>query len=171
MSTVAPKSPAASQSKQAVQPIPDGFRTVTPHLVCAGAAKAIDFYQAAFGAVEIDRLAAPDGTLLHAALRIGDSMIMLTDECPQMGARGPLALGGTPVTVHLFVEDVDAAFQRAVEAGATVRMPVGNMFWGDRYGSVMDPFGHAWSLATHQQDLTMQQIAENLRASGGCPGA
>ena len=133
-------------SRPAVNPIPEGFHSLTPMLVCKGALGAIEFYQRALGAVELTRLVAPDGSLLHASLRIGDSILMLTEECPPMGARDPRALGGSPVTVHLSVSDADAAFQRAVGAGATALMPVSEMFWGARYGMLEDPFGFAWSI-------------------------
>jgi uncharacterized glyoxalase superfamily protein PhnB len=147
-----------------IKPIPDGMHTLTPHLVCAGAADAIGFYKAAFGAIELMRLPGPEGKLMHAMLRIGDSALMLTDEFPQMGALGPKALKGSPVTLHLFVPDVDAAIARAVTAGGKLLMPAEDMFWGDRYGLVEDPFGHRWSIATHLQDLTPEQIQKNLAA-------
>jgi PhnB protein len=147
-----------------VQPIPEGMHSLTPHLVCDGAAKAIEFYKQAFGAVEESRLAGPDGRLMHAQLRIGDSPLMLVDEYPEMGALGPKKLEGTAVTLHLYVPDVDARFAQAVAAGAEPTMPVTDMFWGDRYGQVKDPFGHSWSIATHMKDLTPQQIAEGMKA-------
>jgi uncharacterized glyoxalase superfamily protein PhnB len=149
----------------AVKPIPDGFHTITPHIVVKGAAKAIDFYKAAFGAEELGRHGMPDGTIMHALLKIGDSMLMLNDEFPQMGAKGPQTLGGTATTLNLYVQDADKAFQRAVNAGATVKMPIADMFWGDRYGMVSDPFGHSWSIATHKQDLTPQQIMEAAKTA------
>lgn len=155
---------------KAVKPIPDGMHTVTPHLVCAGAAKAIEFYKKAFGAVETMRVDGGDGRLMHACIQIGDSMLFLVDEMPEWGALGPNALKGTPVTIHLSVENVDAAFKRAVDAGATVKMALDNMFWGDRYGIVADPFGHNWSLATHLEDLTPEEIraaAEKAMANCG----
>jgi uncharacterized glyoxalase superfamily protein PhnB len=136
-------------------------------LVCAGAANAIAFYQKAFGATELVRLPTPDGKLIHASVKIGDSIVMLTDEIPQMGALGPKALKGTSVTIHLYVPDADAAFARAVKAGATIKMPLQDMFWGDRYGQLEDPFGHSWSIATHKQDLTHEQIQEAARAACG----
>jgi uncharacterized glyoxalase superfamily protein PhnB len=142
-----------------VNPIPQGMHTITPHLVCSNAGAAIEFYKEAFGAVEVTRLAGPDGKLAHAMLRIGDSMVMLVDEFPQMQARGPKLLGGTPVTIHLSVVDADATARRAAAAGATVRMPVTDMFWGARYGLLEDPFGHSWSVATQVRDLTPQEIA------------
>jgi len=158
-----------------VRPIPEGFRRITPHLVVDGAAKAIDFYKKAFGAIEVRRAPAPDGKkLMHAELRIGDSVIMLADDFPEWGcpARNPNALGGSAVTIHQFVEDTDAAMQRAVAAGATVTMPAADMFWGDRYGTIKDPFGHEWSFGTHIKDMTpkeMEAAAKEFFANGaGC---
>lgn len=148
---------------QAVRPIPEGFRTVTPHLVCAGVADAITFYQKAFGAVETFRMPGPDGKVMHAEIKIGDSHIMLGDEYPDYGSLGPLALKGTPVVIHLYVPDADATWDQAIAAGAKPVMPLSDMPWGDRYGQVSDPFGHRWSIATHQRDLTPEQIAEGMR--------
>jgi PhnB protein len=156
---------------ETVDPIPHGMHTVTPHLVCAGAAAAIEFYKQAFGAVEVDRLAGPDGRLMHAMLRIGDSPLMLVDEFPEMQALGPKARGGASVTIHLAVPDADAAFARAAAAGATPRMPVMDMFWGARYGQVQDPFGHLWSMATQVRNLTPEQIREAMKSQppmAGC---
>lgn len=144
------------------QPIPAGFHTVTPHLVCAGAAQAIEFYRKAFGAVEVTRLDGPDGKLMHAQLRIGDSPLMLAEEMPACNSFGPRSLKGTPVTIHLYVKDADATHAAAVAAGATVRMPVSEQFWGDRYGVVEDPFGHQWSIATKVRDLTPEQMRSNF---------
>jgi len=141
-----------------VKPIPAGMHSVTPHLVCANAAEAIAFYKNAFGAVELSRLPAADGKLMHAMIRIGDSVVMLGDECPEWQVLGPKALGGTAVTLHIYVEDVDAAFQRALDAGAAATMALEDMFWGDRYGVVEDPYGHKWSLATHQRDVSMDEM-------------
>lgn len=152
------------------KPIPEGFRTITPHIIVRDANRAIDFYKQAFGAKELRRMPGPNGGLMHAELRIGDSILMLADEFPGMGALSPLSIGGTPVSIHLYVEDVDAATQQAIAAGATVKMPVADMFWGDRYGIVADPFGHQWSIATHTQDLTeveMQQAAVKAMAQMG----
>jgi uncharacterized glyoxalase superfamily protein PhnB len=146
-----------------VDAIPQDMHTITPHLVCAGAADAIEFYKKAFGAVETARIPGPDGKLIHAAVRIGDSTVMLVDEFPSYGSLGPNALKGTPVTLHMYVDDVDAAFPRAVEAGATVKMPLADMFWGDRYGQLTDPFGHVWSLATHKRDMTPEQMNEEMK--------
>ena len=150
-------------SKTEVKPIPDGMHTVTPHLVCAGAADAIAFYKKAFNAVEVGRMAGPQGKLLHGAVRIGDSMVMLADEFPDWGSFGPKSLKGSPVTIHLYVEDVDSFVTRAADAGAKVTMPVQDMFWGDRYGQLEDPFGHHWSVSTHVRDVSpeeMQQAAQ-----------
>jgi len=142
---------------------PDGMHTVTPHLVCAGAAGAIEFYKNAFNAIEMSRLPGPDGRIMHASVRIGDSTVMLTDEMPEHGALGPKALKGSPVTIHLYVDDVDAFAARAVSAGAKTTMPVADMFWGDRYGHIEDPFGHRWSIATHMRDLSPAEIQEAMR--------
>ncbi|MCX6953795.1 MAG: VOC family protein [Verrucomicrobia bacterium] len=161
------KSSAASKPKRAVKPIPDGWHTATPYLVCAGAAEAIAFYVRAFGATEVSRVPGPDGKVINASIRIGDSMLMLNDEFPEMGVVGPKAGQGSPVTIHLFVPDVDAAFARAVKAGAKVKMPVTDMFWGDRYGQLEDPFGHSWSMATHQRDLTPREISAAAQAACG----
>jgi len=145
-------------------PIPDGMNTVTPHLVIDGAAKALDFYKAALDAVELSRLPGPDGKLMHASFRIGNSVLFAADSFPEWGSNGPLHYKGTSVTIHLYVEDCDALFARAVNAGCTVKMPVSDMFWGDRYGIVVDPFGHAWSIATHKRDLTPAEIEEGFKA-------
>ena len=147
-----------------VSPIPQGMHTLTPHLICEGAADAIDYYVEAFGAVEQARLAAPNGLLMHAMLKIGDSSLMLADAMPECGSKGAKALNGSPVYLHLYVEDVDAVFDRAVKAGGKVIMPPQDMFWGDRYGQIEDPSGHKWSLATHKEDLTDEEIAERAAA-------
>ena len=141
-----------------VKPVPDGMHTVTPHLVCAGAADAIEFYKKAFGAEELGRLPGPDNKIIHAMIRIGDSKLMMVDEFPESCSAGLKSLKGTPVTLHIYVEDVDAAFQRAIDAGAQTVMSVSDMFWGDRYGVLEDPFGHRWSIATHICDLTSEEI-------------
>jgi len=143
----------------AVKPIPDGWHTVTPSLTVRGAARAIEFYKQAFGAKETMRMPGPEGKIMHAELKIGDSVVMLNDEFPDMGTRSPESLGGSPASLFLYVEDVDAAFDRAVKAGAQVAMPVQDMFWGDRFGRVIDPFGHGWAMATHKEDLTPEEIA------------
>lgn len=149
--------------EQPVRPIPEGFRTVTPHLVCDGAAAAIDFYKRAFGAVEIGRMDMPNGKIGHAEIRIGDSRLMLADAFPDYGSLGPLALKGTPVFIHLYVDDADAVWDQAVAAGARPTMPLGDAFWGDRYGQVEDPFGHRWSIATHRRDVSMDEMQQALR--------
>lgn len=152
---------------QTAQKIPEGMHTVTPHLVCAGAADAIEFYKKAFNAVELHRLPGPGGKLMHGAIRIGDSTVMLADEFPEWGNKAPKTLGGTPVTIHLYVEDVDAVFAQAVSAGATPTMPVADMFWGDRYGMLIDPFGHSWSVATHVKDMTPEEMLQASQSA--CP--
>ena len=142
----------------AVQAIPAGKETLIPHLVCSPCVEAIEFYKKAFGAVEENRVPAPDGKrLMHAALRVGKSYLFLVDDFPEFcGGKSatPASLKGTPVTIHQYVENCDAAIKRATDAGAKVEMPPADMFWGDRYGSVVDPFGHKWSFATHQKDMT-----------------
>ena len=143
-----------------VKPVPDGMHTVTPHLVCAGASDAIGFYKKAFNAIEMMRLQGPQGKLMHACVKIGDSAVMLVDEFPDCGGLGPISRGGTSVTLHLQVEDVDAVVKQAVAAGAKIKMPVADMFWGDRYGVLEDPFGHSWSVATHIRDLSPEEIQQ-----------
>lgn len=133
--------------------------SLTPHLVCDDAAAAIDFYKRAFGAIEMVRLPGPDGKLMHAAIAIDGAPVMLVDSNPAWNARSPKMLGGTPVSLHLYVADADAAAARAVAAGAKTIMPVADMFWGDRYGVVEDPFGHQWSIATPQRELSAQELA------------
>jgi PhnB protein len=142
--------------------IPQGMHSVTPHLICAGAAKAIDFYVQAFGATESARLPGPDGRLMHAAVRIGDSTVMLVDEMPEWGALSPKSLKGSPVTIHLYVDDVDSFVARAVKAGAKVTMPVEDAFWGDRYGKLEDPFGHHWSVATPVREVSMEEAQKAM---------
>ncbi|WP_018604883.1 VOC family protein [Uliginosibacterium gangwonense] len=151
-----------------VSPIPEGMHSLTPHIVCRDASAAMDFYVRAFGAVEQARLPGPDGKLMHGMMKIGDSSLMLVDENPEWNMNSPLALGGTPVTLHLYVVDVDAAIARAVKAGAVLKMPAADMFWGDRYGQVRDPFGHTWSIATHIRDMSPDEIqaASKLACSG-----
>jgi PhnB protein len=150
---------------QPARPIPEGFHSLTPHLICEGAMEALSFYQKAFDAVEIDRVVGMGDRIMNATMRIGDSYFMLCDDFPEQGYRGPQALQGTTVTIHLYVPDADAAFMRAVAAGARSIMPPSDMFWGDRYGQVLDPFGHRWSIATHQRDLTPKQIEEAMAAA------
>jgi PhnB protein len=143
--------------------IPDGFHTITPHLIVSDGAKAIEFYKKAFDAQEIDRFMSPDGkALMHAQLKIGNSMLMLGSEFPPT-CLSPKNRGGTTVSLFLYVENADAAFNKAVSAGCTSKMPMMDQFWGDRCGQVEDPFGHQWSIATHKQDLTKEQIAANAK--------
>ena len=146
-----------------VKPIPEGMTAVTPHLVCAGAAQAIEFYKKAFGAVEESRLPGADGKVMHAMIRIGGSAIFLGDEMPEWGSLGPKALKGSPVTIHLYVDDADAVVGRAVKAGAKVTMPLADQFWGDRYGMLEDPFGHHWSVGTHMRDVSQKEMAEAMK--------
>jgi PhnB protein len=153
-------------------PIPEGFHTITPHLICKNAGQAIEFYKKAFGAEEIMRMPGPDGkTVMHAEIKIGDSHLMIADEFPDYGCVGPQTLKGSPVTVHLYVKDADAVYNQAVKAGATASMPLQNMFWGDRYGKLTDPFGHHWSVATHVVDVSPDECAKRAAAAfggGGC---
>ncbi len=148
------------------RPIPPGMHTVTPHLICADAAEAIEFYEKALGAAELSRVPGSDGRLMHATIRVGDSVIMLMDEMPEWGALGPKALKGSPVTIHLYVDDADAFFERAVRAGAKVTMPLDDMFWGDRYGKFEDPFGHQWSVATHIRDVSSEEMQKAMQEMG-----
>src|SRR6266496_1565816 len=144
---------------QKVQPIPQGFHTLTPHLTVRNAEHAIEFYKKAFGAELVGDVArAPNGKIMHALLRIGDSSLMLNDELPEFGAVSPHSADGSPVTIHIYTNTVDSAFERATGAGAQVRMPLADQFWGDRYGVVSDPYGHKWSLATHVKDLSPEQM-------------
>jgi PhnB protein len=153
----------------AVKPIPEGYHTVTPYLIVDGAAEAIEFYKRAFGAVEIDRALSPDGKkIMNASIQIGDSRIMLNDEFPEMNCKGPLTIGGTPFTLHLYVEDADAVFDQAVAAGATVIMPIDDAFWGDRYGCVTDPYGHNWGIATRKRVMTDEDLKQLAADWEGC---
>jgi len=147
------------------KPIPEGYHTVTPYLAVDDAASAIEFYKRAFGAKERTRMPAPDGKIGHAELVIGDALVMLSDPFPQASTRPPSELGGTSTSIMMYVEDVDATVKQAVDAGATVTMEVADQFWGDRFGSVTDPFGHSWSIATHVEDLTPEEIAERGKAA------
>ena len=153
-----------------VKPIPDDMHTVTPHLVCAGAAEAIEFYKKAFGATEEARMPLPNGRIMHAMIRINGSAVMLVDEMPEWGALGPKSLKGSPVTLHLYVEDADAFVARAEKAGAKVTMPVADAFWGDRYGKIEDPFGHHWSVGTHVRDVTEKDMQEAMKQMAAAPG-
>ena len=145
------------------KPIPQGFHTVTPSLVVRDAAKAIEFYKKALGAQERMRMAGPDGKIVHAELQIGDSIIFLSDEMPQAPVKSPQTVGASTAVLNLYVEDVDTAFKRAVDAGGKVAMPLADQFWGDRYGSIVDPFGHAWGIGMHKEDLTADQIEKRAQ--------
>jgi PhnB protein len=148
--------------QDASKSIPEGYHSVTPHLVCAGAAQAIAFYTQAFSAVELGRMAMPDGRIAHAEIRIGDSRIMLADHFPEYGSRDPRALQGTPVYLHMYVPDADAAWEQALAAGATPVMPLADAFWGDRYGQLQDPFGHRWSIATRQREVSIDEMQQAM---------
>lgn len=152
-----------------VKSIPDGYHTVTPYLIIKNAANALEFYKNAFGAKELFRMPGPDGRVMHAEIKIGDSRIMLADECPEMNARSPQALGGSPVSLLLYVENVDTFFNQAVSAGAKVDRPVKDQFYGDRSGSLSDPYGHAWHVATHVEDVPPAELQK--RAASMCQGA
>jgi uncharacterized glyoxalase superfamily protein PhnB len=143
------------------------MHSVTPHLVCAGAADAIEFYKKAFGAVELTRMPGAQGKLMHASIRIGDSAVMLVDESPEWGMLGPKSLKGSPVTIHLYVDDAAAFVARAVKAGAKLTMPVDDMFWGDRYGKLEDPFGHHWSIGTHVRDVSPEEMRQAIQKIPG----
>jgi PhnB protein len=143
-----------------VTPIPPGFHTLTPHLTVRNAKEALEFYKQAFGAEVLHVADMPDGKVMHATVRMGDSMLMLNDEMPEHGALSPLSSGGSGVTLHIYTENVDDAFARAVAAGATVKMPLADQFWGDRYGVVADPYGFKWSLATRVKELSPEQMQE-----------
>ena len=149
----------------AVKPIPEGYRTVTPYLAVDDAAKAIEYYQSAFGAKERVRMDAPDGKIGHAELEIGDSLVMLADTFSQSSTRPPTELGGTAGSIFLYVDDVDDVVSRAVRAGATLTSEVEDQFWGDRFGVVTDPFGHVWSIATHVEDVPPEEMAERAEAA------
>ena len=149
----------------AVQPIPDGYSTVTPYLAVDGAKKAIEFYKRAFGAKERSIMPGPGDTIGHAELEIGNSIVMLSDPFPQSSIKPPTELGGTTAGVFLYVEDIDEVFKQAIDAGATETMAPENMFWGDRFGSVTDPFGHSWQIATHVEDVSPEDMAERSKAA------
>lgn len=150
-----------------VNPIPDGYHSLTPYLIIDGAAAALDFYREAFGAVELFRLPGPDGRLGHAEIQLGNSRVMLADEFPEMDARGPRTLGGSPVGLCLYVPDVDAVFARALAAGATVQRPLADQFYGDRSATVVDPFGHKWTIATHIEDVSPEEMERRAQAAAG----
>jgi PhnB protein len=150
----------------AVKPIPEGYPRVTPYLCVDGASAAIDFYSAVFGATERMRMPTPDGKVAHAELQFGDSVVALSDEYPELGARSPKAFGGSPVTLSVYVEDVDAVFERALKAGAKALRPVEDQFYGDRSGQFEDPFGHRWSVGAHIEDVSPEEMAKRAQAMG-----
>jgi PhnB protein len=158
------KAKAKAPAKKKVLAVPAGYRTVTPYLVCRGAAEAIAFYKQAFGAKELMRMGSPDGKVAHAEIRIGDSHVMLGDESPEQGSSAPQTVGGSPVHIFLYLPNVDKVFAQAVAAGATAEMPPMDMFWGDRYCKVSDPFGHKWNMATHIEDVTPKEMARRGQA-------
>ena len=145
-----------------VKPVPDGYHTITPAITVRDAARAIEFYKQAFGATDRGVMKGPDGKIMHAELMIGDSIIMLSDEFPEYGVTAPDSIGGSATSLHIYLDGVDAAFERAVQAGALVEMPVMEQFWGDRYGKLKDPFGHKWSIATHTKDLSMDEMKQGM---------
>lgn len=153
----------------AVKPIPEGYHSVTPYLIVKGGARAIEFYERAFGARELLRMMQPDGRVGHAEIQIGDSRIMLADEFPEIDARSPQSIGGSPVTIHLYVEDVDATVERALAAGARLTRPVKDQFYGDRNGGVTDPFGHVWWVSTHVEDVSAEEIERRASAAHPAP--
>ena len=167
MRKVTTKKTVKKAAKKSVQAVPKGYTAVTAHLVCKGAGEAMDFYTEAFGAKDKGRLTGPNGVVVHGEMRIGDAVIMLGEEMPEMGSHSPLAIGGSAVTLMLYVKDVDAAFARATAAGCTTLMPPANMFWGDRYCRVADPFGHQWAIATHIEDMSMKEMGKRMIAEFG----
>jgi len=148
------------------KPIPEGYHTATPYLIVGGAADAIEFYKKAFGATELFRFPAPDGKIGHAEIKIGDSPIMLADEYPEMGYKGPQTLGGSPVSIMIYVDDVDTVFNRAVAAGASIKEAVSDKFYGDRMGTLADPFGHVWHVSTHKEDVSVEEMERRAKAAG-----
>jgi len=149
-----------------VKAIPDGYYSLTPYLVCKGAAKALDFYARVFGAQETVRMPGPGGSIAHAEVKIGNSMLMLADENKERGHLSPDSLGGTATSIMLYIEDVDEVFKRAVAAGAKAEMPPADMFWGDRMGNIVDPFGHKWAIATHKEDVSPAEMEKRMAAMG-----
>jgi PhnB protein len=148
-----------------VKPVPDGYHTVTPYLIVREAVKALEFYAKAFGAKELFRLPGPDGKIMHAEIQVGDSPIMLADEMPAMAYRSPQSYGGSPVSIMLYVEDVDGFFNRSIAAGAKVQRPVEDQFYGDRSGTFEDPFGHVWTIATHKEDVSSEEMKKRFEAA------
>jgi len=149
------------------KPIPEGYHSVTPHLIVDGGVAALEFYKKAFGAVELFRFPSPDGKVGHAEIKIGDSPVMLADEYPDMGYKGPQSIGGSPVSLMIYVEDVDTIFNQAVTAGATVKESLQDKFYGDRLGTVIDPFGHIWHLSTHKEDVSLEEMERRAKAAHG----
>jgi len=149
------------------KPIPDGYHTATPYLIIRGAGDAIEFYKQAFGATELFRFPTPEGKIGHAEIKIGDSPIMLADEYPEMGYNGPQTLGGSPVSLMIYVPDVDTVFNRAITAGATVKEAVQDKFYGDRIGTLTDPFGHVWHISTHKEDVSVEEMEKRAKAAHG----
>lgn len=148
-----------------VNPIPQGYHSLTPYLVANDASRAIEFYTQAFGAKELVRMGGPGGKIGHAELKIGDSMLMISDEMPGSGSRSPQSLGGSPVSIFMYVENVDSVFNKAVQAGAKADMPPQDMFWGDRFGKLTDPFGHSWALATHIEDVAPEEMKKRAQTA------
>jgi PhnB protein len=153
------------EETMAVKPVPEGYHTVTPYLVVDDATAAIEYYKKAFRATERVRMPTPDGRIGHAELEVGDSLVMLSDPFPQASTQPPKQLGGTSASVFMYVEDVDAVVKRAVDAGGTIKMEVADQFWGDRFGTVADPFGHVWSIATHVEDVAPDEMAKRAKAA------
>lgn len=153
-----------------VKPIPDGYHSITPYLIIKGAATAIEFYQKAFGATELMRIPGPKGTVGHAEIKIGNSPVMMADECPEMEFRGPATLGGSPVGIMIYTENCDEMFERAVSLGSKVRKPLQDQFYGDRSGTIEDPFGHVWTIATHTEDLTPEEIQKRMASMSDSAG-
>lgn len=149
------------------KPIPEGYHTATPYLIIKGAADAIEFYKKAFGATELMRMPMPGGKIGHAEIKIGDSPIMLADEYPEMGYKSPETLGGSPVSIMIYVEDVDAVFSQAIAAGGKEKQPVKDQFYGDRLGTLEDPFGHVWHVSTHKEDVSMEEMEKRAKAAAG----
>jgi PhnB protein len=154
----------------ATKPIPDGYHSVTPYLIIKGAADAIEYYKKAFGATELFRFPAPGGKIGHAEIKIGDSPIMLADEFPEMGYKSPKTLGGTPVSIMIYVEDVDTVFKQAISAGGKEQRPVKDQFYGDRLGTLEDPFGHQWHVSTHKEDISLDEMEKRAKAHAAAAG-
>ncbi|MCY1081837.1 VOC family protein [Archangium lansingense] len=167
---MAAKKATAKKARAKAQPIPKGYHILTPSIVVKGAKEAVEFYKKAFGAKEVGKaMTTPDGQILHGEFRIGDSIVMYSDEFPNMGSRSPLSVGGTSSSLLIYTRDADALYKQALAAGAKVAMPIADMFWGDRYGVVVDPFGHQWQIATHKEDLTPKEMARRAAAAMSAP--